>query len=402
METASKILFLVMDGLGDRPIATLGNRTPLEAAHRPRFNHFAFHGATGLMDSVSRGICPGSDTSHFALFGYDPFQFYTGRGPLEALGSGFDLRPNDVCFRANVCTVEKGMITDRRAGRIEDISGLIADLNGIKIQGVTFFIRPGIGYRGALVMRGAVFPQITDVDPHKAGVPPLAAKSMVPKAKKTASALNAFLEKAHKHMDVHPINKERENRGLPKANYILVRGAGTSPSVPPFQSRWGLRPAAIVAGGLYRGIARLMGMHLVDVPGATGTPTTDLKAKFAAAGEALRTFDFVFLHIKGTDVLGHDGKANEKKQFIERIDRELMVPPDTLFVATADHSTPCTLKAHSADPVPLLIHGPGVRSDSVREFSERAVAHGGLGRLRGIELMPELLGLMGKTPKYGE
>lgn len=401
METASKVLFLVMDGLGDRPVAGLGGRTPLEAAHKPKFNHFAFHGATGLVDPVTRGICPGSDTSHLALFGYDPFQFYTGRGPLEAVGCGFDAKPTDVCLRVNLGTVENGVVTDRRAGRIEDIRPLLEGLNGTKVQGITFFLRPGIGYRGALVMRGGEA-AISDGDPHSTGLPPLAVKSLVPKAKKTAVALNSFLEKAHRHLDNHPLNKERAKLGLPKANYLLVRGAGVLPSIPSFHRRWNLRASAIAAGGLYRGIARLLGMHIIDVAGATGTPTTDVRAKFAAAGEALRTFDFVFLHIKGTDVLGHDGKANEKKQFIERIDRELSVPAGTLFVATADHSTPCSLKAHSADPVPLLIHGPSVRSDAVREFSERAAAHGGLGRLRGIELLPEILGLLGRTPKYGE
>jgi len=401
------ILLVIFDGLGDRPIKELEDKTPLEAAHTPNMDFLAKNGITGLMYAVDRGVRPGSDTSHLSIFGYDPYRYYTGRGPFEAAGIGMELLSGDIALRANFGTVENGIVIDRRAGRIDDTEQLCNALNGIEIDNVKFLVKKGTGHRAALVLRGKnITWKISDQDPHKENVPLKMVKPLDSsnEAKRTADILNLFSQKAMEILENHPLNAERKRNGLLPANCLLFRGAGIKPEIESFQEKYHMKAACIAGGGLYKGIARVIGMDVVEVPGATGKGDTNLSAKVKAAIDALKKYDFVFLHIKWTDSLSEDGKFMEKKKFIESADtcfEPLTKLTNTLIAITGDHSTPCTLKQHSADPVPILISGPGVRIDDVKNFGERYCAKGGLGIFSGKYLMPEILNITGRSSLFG-
>lgn len=403
-----KVLMLVLDGLGDWPDARLDNRTPLEAATKPNLDRLAAAGGTGLLHVLGRGRVPGSDVAHLSLFGYDPACFYSGRGPIEARGLGLSLQHGDVALRANIGTVEDGIVIDRRAGRLSDTSGFVKDLDGITIDAVTFVVRPATAHRAVVIMRGeGLSARISDGDPHETGVEILDPQPLdgSDESRRTASVLARFLEKSHRILNESPLNRERKARRQPRANYVLVRGAGHVREVPSFAQRYhDLKAACIAGGGLYRGIGAYLGMDVLSVDGANGGDDTDVRAKIGAARRALDAYDFVFVHIKGPDILGHDGNPTGKREFIERADggfQPLVELEDTVLVVTADHSTPCALKNHSADPVPVLFHGPGVRVDLVCTFDERACAQGVLGHFTGAELMPQIMNLLGLLPLEG-
>jgi len=408
MNFPKKTLLIICDGLGDRPCKELNFKTPLEAAKKPNLNALAKKGACGLMYTLGPGIRAGSDTAHLSIFGYNIKKYYLGRGPLEALGLKMQLKQGDVAFRANVATVnKKGIIVDRRAGRIKDSSELANALDGIEIRGVQFIVKAGTAHRLALVMRGkGLSANISDSDPHKEGVEPLIVKPCddSKEAKFTAGILNEFLKKAHNILEKHPLNKERKRQGLPVANIVLVRGAGMFKRIPSFEERYNMKACCIAGAGLYKGVARFVGMDVLDVEGATGRADTNVKAKIKKAIEALNAYDFVFVHIKACDVFGHDGDAKGKKSFIEKIDsalKPLLKLKDILIVITADHSTPCCMKDHSGDAVPVLIAGPSVRSDCIAKFEERECAKGYYRFNSGTELMNEILNLTAKAKMVG-
>jgi len=390
-----KILLIVIDGLGDRPIPELGNKTPLEAAKTPNLDWLAKNGICGEIRpfQFSWQEYPASDTTHLALLGYDPKIYYLGRGPYEAAGIGIKLKEGDIALRANFATINENLnIINRRAGRIEKTQPLIKAINGIEIEGlrpsrgrgvslresasrpdhhpasgplVKFILRKSYGHRAVLVLRGLkpdVRPseKISDNDPKFAEVRPLQIKPLdrSKEAKFTAMVLNEFLKKAYLVLKNHPLNKKREKVGLLPANYLLVRGAGKMRKTPSFKERYNLRAGCIAGGGLYKGIGKILGMDEILVKGATGFPTTNLKRKFIAAKKNLKKYDFIFLHIKAADNLAEDGNFLGKKEFIERIDRSIkpvLSLKGVRVVITADHSTSCILKKHCKDPVPVLI-----------------------------------------------
>lgn len=405
-----KAILIICDGLGDRPIAELGNKTPLEAAPGNGLDKLVAKGACGVMNTIAVGIRPGSDTAHLSLLGYDPHIYYSGRGPIEAAGTGLQLRTGDVAFRGNLGTVDDiGNILDRRAGRIRNSEPFAQVMNGIEIDGVTFIARAGTAYRVALVMRGeGLSADISDVDPHVPGVPitPVRPLKDTPEAKHTASALNKFLAYVRPLLVNHPVNLERRAQNKPEANYLLLRGAGLYSELPPFSERYGLKAACVAGAGLYKGVAALMGMDIVESPGATGLADTDVRAKFETALKLVAgDYDFVFVHVKASDSLGEDGNFTAKTEFISKIKNaaEIFDPlPEGLLVAlTADHCTPCANKAHSGDPVPVLFSGHGVTPDDVTEFGERSCRKGGYGRIPGLSLMDEILNLLGTAHLYG-
>jgi len=257
-------------------------------------------------------------------------------------------------------------------------------------------------------MRGnGLSAKINDPDPHLEGTKVRQAQALdgSDEAKKTADVLNKFMQKSYDILKNLDVNKQRVRDGQKPANFVLLRGAGLMCHVPTFQQTYGLKAACVAGAGLYKGVASYLGMDVIEVEGATGKGDTNIVNKFKAAKKALDDgFDFVFVHVKWADSLGEDGKWKEKKEFIERIDSaavELLNLKDTVVAVTADHSTPCMLKHHSADPVPLLVNGPGVRVDDVKEYGERACAKGVMGRIKGIELIPELVNIIGKSPLYG-
>ncbi len=404
-----KVLMVICDGLGDRPLPELDDKTPLEAAETRNLDRLAAESECGLMYTLGRGYVPGSDTAHLAIMGYERDKYYFGRGPIEVAGLGLELKRGDVALRGNMGTVGKDMnIVDRRAGRIRDTSPFTKALDGMEVDGVTFIVKPGTAHRAGVIMRGdGLSDAIIDADPHKPDVP---IRVVTPtddsdEARRTADVLNTFLAKAHDVLQAHPENRKRVERGEPAANYLLVRGAGQFGEVPNFKERYNLSSCCIAGGGLYKGIGAYLGMNVVNVPGATALPDTDIEAKFRMAQDKLSKYDFAFVHVKAADSLGEDGNFEGKRDFIAKIDRaaELLLdlPETTLLIFTADHSTPCMQKSHSGDPVPIMYRRSGVRVDRVLKFGERACASGGLGIIEGRDVMLQVMNLMNRLPLIG-
>jgi len=407
-----KAILLIGDGLGDRPVAELGGKTPLEAAVKPNMDKLAAQGECGIMDPIAPGVRAGSDTSHLALLGYDPYQCYTGRGPFEAAGIGMDVQRGDVAFRCNFTTVDENLVViDRRAGRItEGTDQLAAAVNGMQIEDVVCLFKESVAHRGALVLRGAgLGAAITDTDPHTAGERVHKSEPLDPgdeASAKTARIVNAFVQRSYEILKDHPVNKTRESQGLAPANIILPRGAGLAPHLTPLDERCNLKSACVAETGLIKGVAKYVGMDIIDVPEATGGLDSDLIAMAKAIMAALDTHNFVLCNVKGADVAGHDSQAKAKMDLIQRMDKMVgylmeHVDNQTFIVLTADHSTPVAVKDHSGDPVPIVFWGDGVRTDACGAFDERSVTHGGVGRIRGIDVMNIITQLMAVQEKFG-
>jgi 2,3-bisphosphoglycerate-independent phosphoglycerate mutase len=408
--TAGRVLLLILDGISDRPCAELGGRTPLEAAETPVLDRLAREGICGIMDPIGPGVRPGSDTAHLSILGYPPERYYTGRGPLEAEGCGIPMEPGMIGFRANFATLgPDGKVLDRRAGRIHGTGPLCDAIEkGVHLKhGIGFRLRPGAGHRAALALRGKGLGYcVSSNDPKAEGVPPPEIRPLTGEGKdrRTAEACNDLLGQARAILADHPLNQDRRREGLPQANAILIRGAGEMGRFEPFTERYRMRGSVIAAATLITGIGRAIGLEPVGVPGITGSTDTNLEGKVAAAEAELGKKEFVLLNIKGADEEGHDGHPLGKRDFIRRVDAALsplLSLENTLIVACGDHSTPCAIRDHSADPVPLVIRGEGVRVDRVTRFTEAACAEGGLHRIPGSALMPILLDLADRAKKYG-
>jgi 2,3-bisphosphoglycerate-independent phosphoglycerate mutase len=408
-----KGIIMIIDGMADRPLKELDNKTPLEAAKTPNMDKMAKIGINGIMDPIKPGIRAGSDTSHISILGYDPYQVYTGRGPFEAAGVGIEVMPGDIAFRCNFSTAnEEGLITDRRAGRIREKTELLASsLNSIKLEGfedVEIIFKESTGHRSVLVLRGSgLSDQVSDADPKKEGKPP---KEIIgldgsPEAEKTAQILNKLVTESYNILKDHSLNLERIDAGEPPANIVLPRGAGAVPDVQPFNEKYGLKSACIAETGLIMGIGKLAGMDIIEVEGATGGVDTDLDSiRQSIIENASKDYDFLLINIDGADEAGHDGNLQEKVDFLEKVDAvigEVMKIPDTYFILTADHSTPISVMDHTGDPVPLVIKGPEIRVDDVEKFDERSATKGGLCRIRGSDIMNILMDLMNNSEKFG-
>ena len=388
----SKIVLLVLDGLGDLPHPDRDWKTPLEAARTPNLDGLVPRAALGRILPVAPGITPGSGPGHLALFGYDPVAALVGRGVLEALGAGLELRHGDVAARANFCSVDAaGVVTDRRAGRIP--TETCARLVGLlareipKLEDVEVILKAGMGHRFVALFRGAGLAEgVSDADPHHEGapVPPVTAHAAA--AEKTARIANAFLARARAALKAeHP------------ANAVLMRGISARPKLPGFHERFKLRAAAIAAYPMYRGVAQLAGMDVL----ATGPNPEDA---FATARSRWGDFDFFFIHVKGTDMAGEDGNFAAKVACIESVDRALPglleAKPDVLCL-TGDHSTPVLARGHSWHPVPVMVHGALCGADRAARFHEASARAGSLGVLASRDLMGVLLANAGRLDKYG-
>lgn len=391
----TKIVLLVMDGLGDLPNAEHRWQTPLEAARTPNFDALAPSSALGRLLPVQPGVTPGSGPGHLGLFGYDPVETTVGRGVLEALGAGMELKPGDVAARANFCTLgADGIVTDRRAGRIpsETCAKLVAMLKekASRFEDVDVILEPGKGHRFVAVLRGpGLGGEVSDADPHKEGKAIPAAHALVPGAanEKTARIINAFMQRAAEVL-----------KNEAPANAALARGFSARPHFPGYHDRYQLRAAAIAAYPMYRGVAQLAGMDLF-VPG--GETAADA---IAVAREKWNDYDFFFLHVKGTDMAGEDGNFEMKKAVIESVDTALpqllALHPDVLCM-TGDHSTPTPVKGHSWHPVPALIHGKWCFADGFPRFHEKNCRTGSFSGLASKDLMAVLLANAGRLDKYG-
>lgn len=405
-----KGIIMVIDGMADRPIKELGNLTPLEAADTPNMDLLAERGVCGIMDPIKPGIRAGSDTSHISILGYDPYTVYTGRGPFEAAGVGLDVRKGDIAFRCNFSTAnEQGVIIDRRAGRIREGTDELANsLNGLNIDGVEIIFKESTGHRAVLVLRGdGLSDKISDADPKYDGkkwkkVEPLDDSD---EALRTAQIVNKFVEKSYEILETHPVNRKRIAEEKNPANIILPRGAGAVPEVISLKEKYGIKSACIAETGLIKGIAKIVGMDIVEVDGATGGVDTNLENIAQSIVEtAQKDYDFILINIDGADEAGHDGNLQEKVEFLERADlvvKKIMNISDAYFILTADHSTPISVMDHTGDPVPLAIIGPEVRVDQVSQFNERSNAKGDLCRIRGSDIMNILLDLLNLSNKFG-
>jgi len=398
-----KALLLIMDGVGDR-----GKDTSLSRARTPNLDKLAKASVTGLMHPLGRGVVPGSDTSHLAIFGYDPKVFYKGRGAFEAFGAGFDLKDKDVAFRTNMGTVDADrVVIDRRAGRDSTgLAELYAAIDNVEIDGIRILVKHTVEHRGALLLSGpGLSAAVSNTDPHETEVKMTASKALAPEGEKTASVLNQYTEHAMRVLAEHPVNKMRVEQGIVPANALLSRGAGIYFKPESYVEKYGLKAVCIAGGALYKGAAKYVGMDVMEIPGATGTTETDLGAKTAAVKEAVGNYDFVFVHVKGTDACGHDGKPKEKAQMIERIDRELIANIVDLFdvmVITGDHSTPPSAKRHTSDPVPILLWHANVRPDGAKRLTESECVTGGLGHIVGLDVMNLVLDYLNKSHMFGE
>ena len=388
VQTESKIVLLVIDGLGGLPVQ---GRTELETAQTHNLDRLAMRGCCGLTDPVFMGITPGSGPAHLALFGYDPLRHQLGRGILEALGSDVEVRQGDLVARGNFATLKDGLIVDRRAGRIptsecERLCSLLnAALAAESDPEVTLFA--GKEHRFVARFRtSGLADALTDADPQKDHKPPLPAAALAPEAAKAAGVVNRFLD------DVVAILKDEK-----VANAALLRGFSVQPSIPSMQELFKLRPAAVANYPMYKGLAKLLGMTTYKV----GPETEDL---FAALEAHYAEHDFFYVHFKKTDAAGEDGNFAAKVQAIEEIDafipRLEALKPDVLVV-TADHSTPSLMKGHSFHPNPFLLVAPTALPDETGSFTERECAKGLLGRFGSIFAMPLMLGHAGKLKKYG-
>ena len=387
--TPSKIVLMVMDGLGGLPHPDTG-KTELETAKTPNIDLLAREGMCGLIDTVSPGITPGSAPGHLALFGYNPLKFKVGRGVLEALGIDFDLKAGDVAARGNFCTVDqRGLVTDRRAGRISTETNieLCKLLDGFKSDNVSVIVSPVKEHRFVVVLRGeGLSSELSDSDPQVTGVAPKEVAALLPQAARAAHVATRFVAKAKTVLaDKHP------------ANMVLLRGFDQYPNFPKMGEVFKLNPAAISSYPMYRGLAKVVGMQVL----ATGAAIED---EFATLTQNFADHDFFFLHIKQTDSAGEDGDFERKVKVIESVDcclpRLLALKPDVIVV-TGDHSTPALLKAHSWHPLPMLLHSRWCRPDRVEKFSERACAAGSLGKFHATHIMPLALAHALKLEKFG-
>jgi len=411
-----KAFLIIGDGMADRPLKELDKKTPLEVAEKPFLNQLAKNGICGIMDPISPGFPPGSDVATLALLGYDALKVYTGRGALEAIGSGMEILPTDIAFRCNFATVDENMtVIDRRAGRIEtgDASKLTEAIQkALREQefGVDVLFQNNVQHRAILRLRGPELSNmVSNSDPAHVGKQVQKIKPLDNsfQAARTAEIANRLMEFFHEILKNHEVNEERKKKGLLPANVVLFRSAGRLPDLTPLPLKYGIRPAVVCALPLIRGICKLAGMKPVRVEGATGTYTTDVMAKARGAVRASEFHDFVLVHVKATDLASHDGNIKKKIELIEQIDSlvsyilENTSKDETYIAVTADHTTSLVTREHEGDPVPVVVHGPYVRTDDVTEFNERACAKGGLGRIRGKDLMPILMNLLGKVKKYG-
>ena len=362
----------------------------------------------GLMYTLGPGQLPGSDTAHLALFGYDPNEYYPGRGPFEALGAGLDLKTGDVSFRANLCTIDDDMnILDRRAGRKDyGMDRIFATLDGMTIEDVTVHVKHTVEHRGAIVFSGpGLSADITNTDPHEDGQPVAKSRATAPEGDKTARMLNAFTARAHELLHDHAVNRERVEKGLMPANMAVLRGAGLYTHVESLVDRFDLKAACIAGGALYRGVAKFVGMDVIDVPGATGTLTTDLNAKAEACLKNRENHDLVFCHIKGCDSCGHDGDFDGKAKMIERTDAEFfpkVLGQFDLIVVTGDHTTPVDAKRHTTEPPPVMFLHKNCRPDGMKKFTELNAKGGSIGQVTGTQLMYLILDVLHKQEMFGE
>jgi len=390
IKTESKIVLLVADGIGDLP--SENNKTVLERAFIPNLDKLASKSVCGLTDPISCGITPGSGPAHLSLFGYDPIKYQIGRGVLEALGIGMELTSRDLACRGNFATLDKeGIITDRRAGRIatelnEKLCKLMQDKIN-QIGEVKTIIKPGKEHRFVVVFRGdGLEDALSDADPQKVGEKIKFAEPLDSKAKKSVETVNEFIKQATKVLKEHH-----------PANTVLLRGFAKYPELPTMKELFKLTPAAIATYPMYKGLAKLVGMDILE----TGESLSD---EFKTLQDNFSRYDFFYLHIKKTDSYGEDGNFEQKVKVIEEVDKyipEVLALKSDVLVVTGDHSTPALMKGHSWHPNPFMLFSKYIRVDEAEQFNEKECVKGGLGRFSAVDVLPLMMANALKLQKFG-
>lgn len=390
IKTKSKIVLLVADGIGDLP--SENNKTVLERAFIPNLDKLASKSVCGLTDPISCGITPGSGPAHLSLFGYDPIKYQIGRGVLEALGIGMELTSRDLACRGNFATLDKeGIITDRRAGRIatelnEKLCKLMQDKIN-QIGEVKTIIKPGKEHRFVVVFRGdGLEDALSDADPQKVGEKIKFAEPLDSKAKKSVETVNEFIKQATEVLKAHH-----------PANTVLLRGFAKYPELPTMKELFKLTPAAIATYPMYKGLAKLVGMDILE----TGESLSD---EFKTLQDNFSRYDFFYLHIKKTDSYGEDGNFEQKVKVIEEVDKyipEVLALKSDVLVVTGDHSTPALMKGHSWHPNPFMLFSKYIRVDEAEQFNEKECVKGGLGRFSAVDVLPLMMANALKLQKFG-
>ncbi len=407
-----KILFTIIDGLGGLPSNELNGKTELEYAGTPNLDRLAAKGVNGVVD-IFHGIAPESDAAVLTLLGYDPKKYYVGRGPFEAIGIGVPFSSGMLALRCNYATSSDGkQLTDRRVGRTlkSNEAAKLADAiqKKVKLTNAEFTFRAGLAHRAVLVIEAnkKLSKDITNTDPAygiKHGIPealkdyPMEIQKCKPlsrDAKLSAELVNEFSEKAYDVLREHPVNIARRRKGLLEANVIISRDAGnTTPVLPKIGEGW----AILADMPLEVGIARIAGMDVVELPLPTMT-ASDYHLRVRKTVQAMKKYQNLYIHLKGPDLFGHDRDFEGKVKSIEDIDKYFYGPllkhinfDDYVILVSADHSTPCIVKGHSGDPVPLLIYTSKIGADSVKTFSERGCLKGAIGRIKGLDVLNTVL-----------
>ena len=391
-----KYIVIVPDGMADDAIEELGGKTPLEAAHTKNMDFLAQHGQTGLVQTIPEGMKPGSDVGNMALLGYDPKTCLTGRAPLEAANLNIKLADDEIAFRCNLVTVADGKMSDYSAGHIrsEEAKILIDALNKeLGAQGVRFYA--GKSYRHLLVLKvndPQKYMEMSTIPPHDISGKEI--KPYLPQGEESKTIL-ALMEKSKKILENHPINLVRVDLKENPATMIWLWGQGVRPQLMPFKQKFSLKGGIISAVDLVNGIGRLVGLEIIDVPGITGYYDTNFQGKADYALEALKSKDFVYIHIEAPDEAGHNGDYKAKVQAIENIDRYIVgtilnhfeQQTDVRILVLPDHPTPVKLRTHTKDPVGFVMCGKGIVHNGSKEYSEKAAKEQGLKFNSGEELI---------------
>ena len=395
-----KYIIILGDGMADEPIGSLGGRTPLQAACKPSIDRVAALGRSGMLATVPAGFAPGSEIANLSVLGYDLPKVFEGRGSLEAASMGVRIEDGEMAMRCNLLTIEQGRIKNHSAGHItsEEAAELIVFLQKELGGGDANFF-PGVSYRHLLKLKGGD-KRIATTPPHDVPGTPyrdVLVRALVPEAEATAVRINELVERSQELLKDHPVNRARVAAGKEPANSIWSWSPGYRPQMETLMQRYGIRDGVVISAvDLIKGIGVYAGLKPVDVEGATGLYTTNYEGKARAALDALRTHDFVFLHIEASDEAGHEGDAELKVRTIEYLDSRVVKTildeisgwdePVSMAILP-DHPTPCALRTHTAKPVPFTIYRTGVSGDGVQRFDERSAQEGSYGNLSGDEFM---------------
>lgn len=384
--------------MADYPLEELGGCTPIEAAETPNMDEIAIQGQSGLVEMIPEGFAPASDVAILSILGYDPRKYYNGRAPLEAAKMGIELGPSEIAFRCNLITAGDGCITDYSGGHIsnseaEELIRFIDQQLGT--ESIKFY--PGVSYRHICVIKSSEpIELIRCVPPHDVIGQPI--KDNLPRGK-GAEQLVTLMERSYELLREHEVNENRISKGLGPANMIWLWGQGSAPQMPLFRDRFEIGGGVISAVDLVKGIAKLIGLRAIEVPGATGYYDTDYEAKASHALRCLEEEDFVFVHVEAPDEASHNAEVDEKIKAIERFDRFIVGPvksklseqADFRILVLPDHATPIKLRTHTADPVPFAWCGRGIGKDEAEVFSERSAAKSTLRLSDGYCLMERFI-----------